>query len=798
MRSTECYVLCLAYIAGLLCAGIAESIYGISLGAIALLLSSMTSAVLIPRLWRTAPKARFWLLTGCISLMAFGHLHLRTPSPSLSDLSLWQQRINPDAIVTVYGQILDEPQLNRNQRVRFLLRAERATVQPSADASQTVTVADTVTGKVYTTVSLLQGTGHYPGEWVQVRGTLYLPNAAQNPGGFDFRAYLAQEGVFSGLQGDLLVHVSDDSSVLWRIRHFLWGMRQRVVRGLVRRLKTPEGTLLSAMVLGRRAVDLPYDVRDAFTQAGLAHTIAASGFHVSLLLSVVMILARRTSPQTQCWIGSGVLLLYVGLTGAQASVLRAGLMGFAALLGGAMERRSKPVPMLLLIATLLLIWNPLWVFDLGFQFSFLATLGLLVLVPALIAYLDWMPTGIATLAAVPIAAYLWVMPIQMQVFGSIPTYSILLNILTTPLILLVSLGGMVSGAIALILPSVGGVLAWCLHLPIACLLWLVKLWNQLPGNTLITGRLGVVQVILIYGVYGLVWWNPRWQKRWWLAMLSILAVITAPMAYAQLHAQTITVLATSHGPALVVRDRGTVGLIFSGTDADATYTVMPFLRSHGIGRLHWAIAPHLSTDDDGWPRIVETIPIQSLHYSTTPQLTAEQTQSSNSATLVTASSALPPVETPAQLPAWISASSTHTSFQPGQQIREGRIPIQWLSSNPAMFRFQLGNRRWLVSDRHDPTSLPPPYEPGMADIVWWSGEDIDTPWIEQLSPTVAIAPTLANGIRTHRVSPDDPDTLNTPIIQVYQTEQTGALQWSPGKGLTQLITPEQDEFREPY
>jgi len=780
MQSKEFYALCLAYIVGLLVTGIDATIYGIPAGAIALIICSIISALLLPRLWHTAPKTGYWLLAGTIALVGCGHLYLRTPTPSLNDLSRWQQRIHPDAVVTVYGQIVDEPQLNRNQKVRFLLKVSQLKVQAGTN---TFAVDEPVTGSVYTTVGILQGTGHYSGEWVDVQGTLYLPNTAQNPGGFDFRAHLAKQGVFSGLRGERITHIAGAPSLMWR-------MRQRVVRGLVRHLGTPEGTLLSAMVLGRRAVDLPYDVRDAFTQAGLAHTIAASGFHVSLLLSVVMIGARQMSPQTQCWLGSGVLLLYVGLTGAQASVIRAGLMGAAALLGSVMERRSKPVPLLLLIATVMLIWNPLWIWDLGFQFSFLATLGLLVLVPALIQRLNWMPTRIATLVAVPMAAYIWVMPIQMKVFGSTPTYSIGLNVLATPLILLISLGGMVCGAIALFVPSLGGLLAWCLQLPISGLIELVNVWNQLPGSTVMTGSLGIIPVVLIYGIYGVIGWTSHWQRRWWLGALLVAVLITAPVAYSSVQSPSVTVLATSRGPALVVRDRNTTGLIFSGTDAEATYTVLPFLRSQGIGRLNWAIAPTLSGNDTGWPRIVETLSVQRLYHQAANSIFAEESTTQQSAARsVSTTSSSTIAEASSGEPDWLSQSVTHLAIEPGQQIHGGRIPIQFLADYPMILRFQMGEFRWMICDRQQTTAPAPSYAPETADIVWWSGDEIDAPWIEALLPKVAIAPTLNGDIRTHGTAPN----TATPLISAYQTNESGALQWTADNGFIQFTVNQ-----EPY
>jgi competence protein ComEC len=109
-----------------------------------------------------------------------------------------------------------------------------------------------------------------------------------------------------------------------------------------------------------------------------------------------------------------------------------------------MRRKVKLLGSLLVTATLLLLFNPLWIWDLGFQLSFLATLGLLVTVPPLIKKLDWMPPAIACLIAVPIAASLWTLPLQLYVFGVVPVYSIVVNMITTPLISVISISGIIS------------------------------------------------------------------------------------------------------------------------------------------------------------------------------------------------------------------------------------------------------------------------------------------------------------------------------------------------------------------
>ena len=133
-------------------------------------------------------------------------------------------------------------------------------------------------------------------------------------------------------------------------------------------------------------------------------------------------------------------------------------MGIAVLIGQTFQRKVRITGSLLLAAVIILLWNPLWIWDLGFQLSFLATFGLIITVPPLTQKLDWLPPAIATLIAVPIASSIWILPLSIYTFNIVATYSIPTNIITSPLIMIISLGGMASASIGLISPDLGSLL----------------------------------------------------------------------------------------------------------------------------------------------------------------------------------------------------------------------------------------------------------------------------------------------------------------------------------------------------
>ena len=722
-------ILCSAYVIGLLSTAFGSPISGQGWLVLALGWALLGTALglAVPRFWRTGPKLRLWLLAALVAVLAVVYVKVRTPQPGTNDISQIAREPTNQPVVTVRGTVLDTPQLTRTGRVRFFFRA----TQIKSDRLQAVT------GKLYVTVPLLQGTGIYTGQTLAVAGILYLPQPVTNPGAFDFQSYLTRQGVFAGLKGKRIIA---DAEPPWGINQ----LRKRIIQSQVRFLGSPAGPLLSSMVLGRRAVDLPYDIRDLFVKAGLAHVLAASGFHVSLLLGVVLTLTRQFSERTKLVAGLSTLSLYVGLTGVQPSVMRAAIMGVGALVGLVTERKVRRLLFLLLTATLLLLFNPLWIFNLGFQLSFLATLGLIMTLPALQKRLDWLPPAIATLIAIPIAASVWTLPLISYVFNTVVTYSIPVNILTAPLVAFISLGGMVSALVGLIVPIAGSAIASLLYYPIHLLIGLVHFFTSLPGNTFAIGKISLGMLILVYGLIGLsslVKWKER---RWWAVGLFVAILVVVRIVYQQLTLVQITVLAAKE-PILIVQNRGKVTLINCGEADTVRYSVLPFLAQQGINQIDGAVAWGASSSD--WSNISAHLPIK-RYLMTQAASTKEH----------------------------FPVSTKFQRLTPGTATSVGATIIQLLSAKLPWLQLKIEDHTWLLASNQlvEPVMIAD-LQPTTPQVVLLSGQ-VKAKWLEAIKPEALIA--IVN-----TVDPDTQQQLRQSQIRLYWTGRDGAIQWTPQGGL---------------
>jgi competence protein ComEC len=700
--------------------------------------------------WQTNSHPRIWLAAGLVGLLATLYFQWRVPQPSAKDISQFVppgNSNNQEQLVIVRGEVASNPRLTRSQRGQFWLEATQ--IDEVKNEKGSAGVPKGVTGKLYVTVPILQATGLYPSQQIAVTGVLYKPKAASNPGGFDFQKFLKQEGTFAGLIGRQINVLDQERKWGW------WQIRERIVRSQVRWLGIPEGPLVSAMVLGSKAVDLPYDIRDLFVQAGLAHALAASGFQTSLILSVILQLTRRAKKGTQFTLGFLALIIFLSLTGFQPAVLRAVIMGFAALVGLLLKRKVKQFGSLLLAATLLLVFNPLWIWDLGFQLSFLATLGLVVTVPALVNRLAWLPPAIASLIAVPLAATLWTLPIQLFVFGVVPSYSLLLNVVSTPLISIISIGGIISALVGLIWTQAGSFLAAVLHYPTDWLIKLVEFFSKLPGNSVAVGSISSWQLLAIYVLIILVWLVPWWQRRWWVANVMAIALVFIPLWHSTNTLFRITVLESGTEPIVVVQDKGTVTVINSGDEGTGRFTILPFLQQQGVNQINWAIATDFQRNEsNAWLELLQRLPIKNFYeYSPNPE---------NSIATQAIQQEL---------------QKYQGSYQPmavGQSVKTGSIVAQLINDQLPILQLQILDQNWLLVGNVKSKEVQQLVKNGSLSrpqVLWCAPQSLKD-LVIALQPQVAIA-SSAN------FDPKVLSELNQSKTKLFFTGRDGAIQWTP-------------------
>jgi competence protein ComEC len=268
---------------------------------------------------------------------------------------------------------------------------------------------------------------------VSLTGEIRRPPGRRNPGAFDFAFYLRNRGIGA------LLDVSE-ARVLRRGRGIA-GAADWIERAIRRRVPGDSADLLSALLLGRSA-SLPEKTQRSFRRAGTVHVLAVSGLHVGFIMLVAHALLRslRAPPRIARVLCVPAIAVFVLLIGPRPSAMRAVLMAAALTLSSTLERKTRPLNTLGVAGLALLLVQPGSLFDVGFQLSFSAIGGILLLHGWLsgilrrpLTALGGLGRRLADLAALSLSAQAGVAPALIGQFGEISLVAPLANLAAVPL-----------------------------------------------------------------------------------------------------------------------------------------------------------------------------------------------------------------------------------------------------------------------------------------------------------------------------------------------------------------------------
>ena len=536
-------------------------------------------------------------------VMGILNFQVRNMSPPRNDVSNFPR----DRYVALVGQIEDEPRLVEDL-VFFTLKVRRVNSQ---EASGLVSVAAKASRLEY-------------GDRVAVKGRLEGLEGLSNPGLLSFADYLMDKGVHcrlrSGRSPPRVLSKGGNPLVKLSIR-----LRNRLMLVPRSTLPEPYATLLTSIVFGSRAASTPADIKETYKRAGVAHLLVASGMHLGILIGVCLFIVRST--RAPLWSGilitSAVNLFYALMTGFGPSILRAAIMAEIMLVGLLFEREKEVYTSLSIAAFVILLFNPKYLFGVGFQLSFAATWALVYIAPVINERIKGLlPRSLASLFSVALSPVLATYPITLFHFSQASLIGVATNFILLPWIGMVVVLGFVStvlGAVFLPLAQlINGanlILLWAADLVIQTLASLPFAQVHLapPKLPLILGYyaavIGMVEVIRI-GKFPKV---DRFKLTVLLLAVASLFLWNAALSEAR-GGLSITVLDVGQGDSIFIEcPSGKKLLVDGGGRKAGERIVVPFLRRKGIQKLDMVILTHAHEDHvGGLPAVLEKVKVDSV------------------------------------------------------------------------------------------------------------------------------------------------------------------------------------------
>lgn len=587
--------------------------------------------------------------------LALGAARYQYALPDLNDPGFIASYNDGDQSLVVLGVLIEPPDV-RDTYVNLRLRVEA--LRSSEEGQYTP-----VRGLMLVRASAFWDWRY--GDRLRLLGRLQTPPEFED---FSYREYLARQGVYSYMANARLWLVDRDQGN--PVLGLIYALKARALEMVYRLYPDPEASLLAGILLGVES-GIPANVRQAFRDTGTAHVIAISGFNMAIIGGLFASLFLRLLGARRRFLAAGLsaaaIAFYALMVGAEPSVVRAAIMGSFSLFAVQLGRRQDGLNSLALVAALMAAFSPLLLWDVSFQLSFMATLGLVLYASPLAEAFtrlasSRLPAATAQRLAKPVgeyllftvAAFLTTVPVIAYHFRSISLSAFLAN----PLILaaqplIMTLGGL-SAALGLLWQPIGQLLAYLTWPFLAYTIRAVELLAQLRGGVILLGEVPLAWVLAYYAALLLA--TAACQR-----LKNAATLLRPPLALAALSALTVvvwqaalrapdgrlhlTVLDVSAGDALLVQTpEGRYILVNGGSSAvklsESLGRRLPLFHR----RLDWLVVGAPATEQiSALPQALEHFPpVQALWAGEdTPNRAARRLQDKLTAIGIEPATALP-------------------------------------------------------------------------------------------------------------------------------------------------------------
>jgi len=462
--------------------------------------------ILLISVWRHSKKI---VVVGFCLLVFLGGMYRLQLASTLNSNTL--QLYNDKEEVVLQGTVVKEPDIRTN-KIKLTLTTKF--ICSYAPVRRNNKDCRKIEGKVLVTVP------RYPeykySDELEIQGKLKTPVEFED---FNYREYLEKVGIYSVMYWPEKVTLMGKAKG-WKYLVYgkILAFKDRLRQSIGRSLSPPQGSILSAMMLGDKQ-KLSENLKEQLNITGTRHIVAISGMHISIIsLALMYLLIYLGFWRRQAfWLVLIFISLYIIMIGMPASAVRGGVMGLI-LAWAQIEGRLRGAARAIIFAAVpMLLVNPLLLrFDVGFQLSFAAVLGIIWFKPFFDGWFERLPNILRArdILAMTFSAQIATLPILIYNFGRISLVSPLVNVLIVPLLPYILGGGFIFGFLGMAWLPLGQILSWPVWLLLTYLSKIIDFFSSLPYAAITAKNVHWLWLIGYYIVLVavLVWWRNKKRK----------------------------------------------------------------------------------------------------------------------------------------------------------------------------------------------------------------------------------------------------------------------------------------------
>ncbi len=467
------------------------------------------------------------------------------------------------------------------------------------------------------------------GQEIRILGQINIPRPQSNLNGFDYRRYLASKGISATVFApNENIKISKSMSGN-KIIVLGLNIRNRIISVINRCLPEKQAGLLNGILIGYKE-GLNKEIQGQFSSAGLTHIMAVSGANVVFVMMPFLWIFNKIGINKRLAniIVIFILLLFVTITGFQPSVMRAVIMSIVVLLAQIIYKEPDILASIAFSAIVMLVYNPYVLFDIGFELSYAATLGIVLFYKNIRNRLEFLhlPKILLETIATTLAAQLAVLPIIAYYFNKITVISLISNLLVVPIIGVITVLGEVIAILGQISIFLVQILCYIENSLLSFVLLITEKASDIPFATItiITPSILIVCIyyVFIAGIFNFRQLNKIDMKLKYLVILGVFISILFFVNSSSKKELEIVFLDVGQGDSIFARTISGKTLLIDGggynsmldlTTNKGDSVVIPFLLDYGVQKIDLMISTHSDSDHmQGLMSVLRDVVVQDI------------------------------------------------------------------------------------------------------------------------------------------------------------------------------------------
>ncbi len=391
-----------------------------------------------------------------------------------------------NAKTTFIGRIIDEPD-KRIDKQKIKVSVTQL-LEP---------INKKVSGNTLATIALYPPYNY--GDMVQINCILTKPSKIED---FDYAKYLSKDNIYSLCYNANIKLIEKNKGDIFK--HYIYKIKNFLFKKVNSIWPEPISSFVNSSLFGFEKL-LPSDIDENFRHTGLSHIVVVSGMHVAIIIVVFSnALYQIGINRKQSFLFLLLLLFsFAILSGLSASIIRASIMGILVVFSKNVERYIPNYLVLIYSLVIMAIINPLSMFyDIGFQLSFLATIGLIYLSPILKNYLKFIPEyfSLREIISTSLSAIFMTLPISLYNFHTLPIFALLSNIVILPFITFDMTLFVFTIGVSLINTSLAQYIGFTSYVLTKILFWIIHIISNIKISVLDINDFNIFHMLICYAL----------------------------------------------------------------------------------------------------------------------------------------------------------------------------------------------------------------------------------------------------------------------------------------------------------